>query len=77
MERNFSIHVRSREHLKTITISEENDGALFEGDLGEPLETVLQEDMLLVVRGTLGTLRVEVTREELKQVLQAKPGSEN
>lgn len=77
MERNFSIHVRSRAHLKTISISEDNSGALFEGGLGEPLEITLQEDMLLLVKGTLGTLRVEVTRDELKQVLQAKPRSEN
>jgi hypothetical protein len=69
--------VRSRDHLKTISISEDNSGALFEGDLGEPVEIVLQEDMLLLVKGTLGTLRVEVTREELKQVLQAKPRSGN
>lgn len=43
---------------------------MIEGFLGELDEMELIEDIMLKVRGTDGVLRIDLTREELKQTLQ-------
>ncbi len=47
---------------------------MIEGLLGELAEIALIEDILLEVRGTMGILRIELTREELEKTLKPPTG---
>jgi hypothetical protein len=68
----FSIEVKSRKHLRNISISDHPEGVLLEGDLGDIQNASLIENLLLQVIGSNGTLRFELTRKELEQILQSK-----
>lgn len=69
-ENGFSVEMKSRDHLDTILFSEDTRGVLIEGTLGE-LETFdLFEEAVLVVKGTKGTLMVDLIPEALKEMVQ-------
>jgi len=69
----FSVEMRSKSHVKSISISNEaRDRVLFEGDLGDLEELGMVEGGMLEVRGTNGVLRVELRREELLNVLRTE-----
>jgi len=69
----FSVEMRSKSHVKSISISNEaRDRVLFEGDLGDLEELVMVEGGMLEVRGTNGVLRIELRREELLNVLRTE-----
>ena len=73
MGRIFSVEMRSKSHVKSISISNEaRDRVLFEGDLGDLEELGMVEGGMLEVRGTNGVLRVELRREELLNVLRTE-----
>jgi hypothetical protein len=69
----FSVEIRSKNHVKSISISNDaRDRVFFEGDLGVLEELVMVEGGMLKVRGTNGVLRVELSREELLNVLRTE-----
>jgi hypothetical protein len=69
----FTVEMRSKNHVRSISISDEaRDRVLFEGDLGVLEELVMVEGGMLEVRGTNGVLRVELSREELVNVLRTE-----
>ena len=73
MGRMFSVEMKSKNHVKGISVSNEaHDRVLFEGDLGVLEELVMVEEVMLEVRGTNGVLRVELSREELLNVLRTE-----
>jgi len=66
----FSIEMRAREHLKKITVSSNaHEGILIEGYLGELEEIGLVEDVILEVKGANGTLRIDLSKQELLEML--------
>jgi len=70
MEHTFSVEMRSKEHVKNISISDEaHDRVLFEGNLGELLELSLVEDVLEFI-GVNGVLRVGLTENQLRKALR-------
>jgi hypothetical protein len=70
--RAFSIKISSREHLSNISISEGRNGVVVEGDLGELRNISLIECLMLEIKGTQGTLRFDITKPELEQVLKTR-----
>jgi hypothetical protein len=72
MKRSFSINVKSRKNLRTLTISDSHNGVIVEGDLGELKSILLLEGLMLEIKGVNGTLRFDITKSELKQVLLTK-----
>ena len=72
MGRAFSIKISSREHLSHISISEGRDGVVVEGDIGEVQDISLIESLMLEIKATHGTLRFDVTKPELEQVLKTR-----
>lgn len=67
----FCIELNSRDHIKRVSLPDGfGDRLMIEGFLGELDEMELIEDIMLKVRGTDGVLRIDLTREELKQTLQ-------
>ena len=74
MGRAFSIKISSREHLSHISVSEGRDGVVVEGDLGEVQNVSLIESLMLEIKATHGTLRFDITKPELEQVLKTRSG---
>jgi len=71
VENSFSVEMRSKRHVKNISISDEgHDRVLFEGSLGELIELSLVEGDVLEFVGVNGVLRVAVTEEQLLKALK-------
>jgi len=66
----FSVEMKSKRHVRNITISDEaHDRVLFEGDLGELEELVFIGGSMLEVRGSNGVLRVELGVEKTRKLM--------
>ena len=74
IEHSFSVEMKSKRHVKSISISDEaHDRVLFEGNLGELTELSLVEGDVLEFTGVNGVLRVTITEEQLRKTLKAAP----
>ena len=64
-ERVFSIELTSKNHLKNVTLTNgTNESVLVEGTIGTLLHATFEEDLILEVTGTKGTLRLERRRNQ-------------
>ena len=71
LEHAFSIEMKSKRHVKSISISDEaHNRVLFEGILGKLLELSLVEGDILEFIGSNGILRIAVTEEQLQKALR-------
>jgi hypothetical protein len=69
-EHSFSIEMKSRNSLSHISLSDRSsEPVLIQGELGGLEEVYLQEGVTLEVRGGKGTLRLDISREELGRFL--------
>ncbi len=76
-ERGFSVEMTSKEHVRSLIVSDESQGkVLFEGNLGELQELEMVEEIVLQVKGTNGTLRLDVEEDEFKKMLERKKEGE-
>lgn len=67
----------SKEHVRTISVSDKGrEGVLFEGFLGELENLEMMDGSVLSVRGSHGTLMVDLTEEEFRMMLSKKRGAE-
>ena len=65
----FSIDLISREYLKLVAIpNDTGDNVLIEGFLGELEAVDLVEGVMLEIRGTNGTLKMDLKEEELNKL---------
>ncbi len=72
MEHMFSIEMKSKQHVKNISISDEaHERVLFEGNLGKLLCMSLVEGDVLELVGVNGVLRISLTREQLQETIKA------
>jgi hypothetical protein len=68
----FSIEVDSRKHVKDISLSNgRRDAVLIEGDLGLLKDVSVFEEKVLVVKGHFGTLRVELSLNDLFNAMRS------
>ncbi len=66
----FSIELKSKEHVRNMSLSNTHDGSvLVEGFLGELESLQLAEGMMLEIKGANGSLRMDLTEKELKELL--------
>ena len=76
MGHGFSIEMKSKRHVKNISITDERrNSVLFEGHLGELERLSMIEGLALEVRGTNGTLRIDLSEEELRTILSYQHSS--
>ena len=69
----FSVEMKSKEHIKTISMSNaKHEGVLLEGFLGELEELGMVEEVILEVKGSNGTLRIDLDEDELRKMLARK-----
>jgi hypothetical protein len=72
----FSVEMKSKEYIKTISVSNgPQEGVLFEGFLGELEELGMVEEVILEVKGSNGTLRIDLDEGELRKMLDRKKGT--
>jgi len=67
MEHSFSIELNSRGYIRTVSISDIGEKALIEGALGNLLEIVFRDDVLLEVLAENGALLLDVSRDVLEK----------
>ena len=73
MEHAFSIEMKSKKHVRHISVSNEShDRVLFEGSLGELEELSMVEGTVLEVKGANGVLRIDLSEDELRKMLSHK-----
>jgi len=72
LEHIFSIEMISKRYVKNISISDEaHDRVLFEGNLGRLLDLSYVEGDVLELVGVNGVLRVNLTREQLQEIIKS------
>ena len=77
MERGLSIEMVSKKHVRSLIIGDETrDRVLIDVALGKLLQLTSVDGRVLEIKGAYGTLRVDVTEEELKTMLIRVPPSE-
>ena len=75
MERGFSVEMTSKNHVRTLVVSDESQGnVLFEGNLGELKALEMVEEIVLQVTGANGTLRIDIEVDEFRRMLKKKEG---
>jgi hypothetical protein len=64
----FSVEIKSKEHVNTLKLSRiDREGVLFEGYLGEIEEMGMLEEAVLFIKGEYGTIRIDLTEDEIKR----------
>ena len=77
MEHTFSIEIKSKKHVRHMSVSNEShDRVLFEGSLGELKELSMVEGAVLEVKGANGVLRIDLGEDELRKMLSQKKEAE-
>jgi hypothetical protein len=70
MSTSFSVEIKSKKHVKSISISDEaHERVLFEGDLGELQNLNFVEGDVMEFTGANGILRIDVSEDQLQQAL--------
>ena len=77
MGRSFSVEMNSSKHLGQMSISHNHDNrVLFEGDLGKLEKLTMIEEAVLVVQGSNGVLRIDLSQDELKKLVSNEKSRE-
>ena len=63
----FSVELHSKTYLNNLTLTKNpQENVLIEGSIGELTQASFDEDVILQVVGTKGTLRLDLGHSELK-----------
>jgi hypothetical protein len=77
MKHSFSIEMKSKKHVRHISLSNEShEHVLFEGSLGELEELSMVEGAVLEVKGVNGILRIDLSEDQLRKMLFQKKEAE-
>jgi hypothetical protein len=68
-ENGFSVEMRSLKDIEKLSFSEDKREVLIEGTLGELEELGTFEEEVLILEGTKGTLRVDITIEDIRKIV--------
>ena len=71
VDHSFSVEMKSKECVKQISLSSNDcNSVLLEGFLGELEKISMIEDLVLEIKGVDGTLRIDMTKDELESFLK-------
>ncbi|MHA1594139.1 MAG: hypothetical protein ACTSXX_05280 [Candidatus Baldrarchaeia archaeon] len=77
-EHSFSVQLKSKDHVTNMSMSEKSgEAVLLEGVLGELEGLEVLEEAVLRITGTNGTLMIDLTEDELRDMISKKKGAEN
>ena len=67
-ERFFSVELKSKLNLKNVTLTNGgHENVLVEGSIGQLVHAVFEDGVVLEVVGDKGVLRINLTRDEIKE----------
>ena len=70
------MEMASKEHVRSLIVSDESQcKVLFEGNLGELQALEMVEEIVLQVKGTKGTLRIDLEEDEFRKMLKEGDGA--
>ena len=76
-ECSFSLEIKSRDKLKRINLNgNRNQEFLVQGSLGSITSIQFHEDSVLVISGSKGEIRLDLTRDELESMLKKEDKDE-
>ena len=76
-ERGFSVQLKSKDHVTNISMSEKSgEVVLLEGVQGELEGLEVIEETVLRIAGINGTLMIDLTEDELRDMLSENKGAE-
>ena len=76
-ERGFSVEMDSKNHVRSLIVSDESRGkVLIEGNLGELRELEMVEEIVLQMKGTKGTLRIDLEKRDIRNMIEKKERDE-
>ena len=71
------MEMASKEHVRSLIVSDESQcKVLFEGNLGELQKLEMVEEIVLQMKGTNGTLRIDLEEDEFRTMLEKKEAAE-
>ncbi len=71
-EHSFSVELSSKDHVRLVALDDDRNKTLIEGFLGELIELNFVEGALLEIKGSNGTLRIDLNHEDMKKLVQHK-----
>jgi len=71
----FSVQMTNTKSISGLMVDRKKDGVFLEGELGLIEEIELIEERVLMVKGMNGTIRIDLSRDELLQALQPQTNS--
>ena len=71
-EHSFSIEMGSKGDLSHISLTDESEGVLIKGKLGELQEISHEEGLMVEIVGDLGVLRIDLNKEEHDKMKKEK-----
>lgn len=72
MSHSFSVQMTKAKSVSGIAVNRKKDGVFLEGELGLILDIELIEGKVLTITGENGTIRIDITREELQHAFEPK-----
>jgi hypothetical protein len=69
----FSVELKRKNHVRSISISNsDREGVLLEGTIGQIEELDILEGTVLQIKGTHGTIMVDLCEDKLRALLDKK-----
>ena len=69
----FSVELKRKSHVRSISISNsDREGVLLEGTIGQIEELDILEGAVLQIKGTHGTIMVDICEDKLRALLDKK-----
>lgn len=71
----FSVQMTNTKSMLCLMVDRKKDGVFLEGELGLIEEIELIEERVLMIKGVNGTIRIDLSREELLHALHPQTRS--
>jgi len=72
MNHSFSVDMTKAKSVSGLAVNRKRDGVFLEGELGLILDIELIEGKVLTITGENGTIRIDITEEELQHAFKPR-----
>ncbi|MBE0633713.1 hypothetical protein E4H04_04120 [Candidatus Bathyarchaeota archaeon] len=76
MKHSFSVQMTDAKSISGLAINRKKDGFFLEGELGLIEDIELIEGKVLTIKGENGTIRIDISEEEILHALKPRKASE-
>ena len=72
MNHSFSVDMKKAKSVSGLAVNRKRDGVFLEGELGLILDIELIEGKVLTITGENGTIRIDITEEEIQHAFKPR-----